>query len=82
MFRVLAVGPSPRHIAIIMDGNRRYARKHGYSDVLRGHADGFERLAQVSLYSVLTSYSFLQKILISTLNLMYVNQMYHILLDA
>uniref|UniRef100_A0A1D1ZKT6 Alkyl transferase n=1 Tax=Anthurium amnicola TaxID=1678845 RepID=A0A1D1ZKT6_9ARAE len=28
LFRVLSFGPMPRHIAFILDGNRRYGRKH------------------------------------------------------
>lgn len=36
----------PRHIAIIMDGNRRWARKRGLSD-LKGHEKGAEALEKV-----------------------------------
>jgi len=37
----------PRHIGIIMDGNRRYARSHGGAHVSYGHARGAEKLQQV-----------------------------------
>jgi short-chain Z-isoprenyl diphosphate synthase len=37
----------PRHIGIIMDGNRRYARSHGSAHVSYGHARGAEKLQQV-----------------------------------
>ena len=44
--RVLKVGPIPRHIAVIMDGNRRFARKE-HKDTLAGHTQGFYKLTEV-----------------------------------
>lgn len=40
-------GPIPTHVAFIMDGNRRYAGKCGYEDVIVGHQHGFDRLTKV-----------------------------------
>lgn len=37
---------TPHHLAIIMDGNRRWARGRGL-DILRGHSNGAERLSDV-----------------------------------
>lgn len=37
----------PRHIGIIMDGNRRFARELGQRRVLFGHARGAEKLREV-----------------------------------
>lgn len=37
------MGPIPKHVAFIMDGNRRYARKLN-SPVIEGHYLGFEKL--------------------------------------
>jgi ditrans,polycis-polyprenyl diphosphate synthase len=42
----LKQGPVPRHIAFVMDGNRRFARSHGIETV-EGHNLGFEALARV-----------------------------------
>lgn len=43
LLRILAVGPIPRHIAIIMDGNRRFADRSGM-ERSRGHLFGYDRL--------------------------------------
>lgn len=44
--RVLRVGPIPTHLAVIMDGNRRYARRE-QREPLAGHTQGFHKLAEV-----------------------------------
>ena len=36
-------GPRPVHVAIIMDGNRRWARAHGLAE-LEGHAAGVDKI--------------------------------------
>lgn len=53
----------PRHVAIIMDGNRRWARSHGVTD-FEGHAAGMEAVRRVIQHAVrrgvpmLTLYAF------------------------
>ena len=42
----LRQGPIPRHIAFVMDGNRRWARSHKLETV-EGHNKGFEALARI-----------------------------------
>lgn len=42
----LRQGPVPKHVAFVMDGNRRYARGHKIETV-EGHHLGFEALARV-----------------------------------
>ena len=32
----------PRHIAVIMDGNGRWASRHGFKERIRGHEAGTE----------------------------------------
>ena len=43
--KLLRCGEVPKHVAFIMDGNRRYAKKLGL-DKIDGHSQGFEKLAQ------------------------------------
>lgn len=44
--RVLKAGKIPSHLAVIMDGNRRFARKQNMQSV-EGHVQGFDKLAEV-----------------------------------
>ncbi len=39
--------PMPRHIGLILDGNRRYAREIGLEDPLAGHRMGADKLEEV-----------------------------------
>ena len=45
----LAAGAVPRHVAFIMDGNRRYATA-ARVDRAQGHAHGFEKVRLVGLH--------------------------------
>ncbi|KAI3939026.1 hypothetical protein MKW92_029313 [Papaver armeniacum] len=49
IFSVLSVGSIPTHISFIMDGNRRYARKHRLSEGA-GHRVGFFALMSMLKY--------------------------------
>ena len=42
----------PKHVAIIMDGNRRYARLQGNVDVVKGHELGADTLEKVLDWSI------------------------------
>ncbi len=46
MVEAVKCGPIPKHVAFIMDGNRRYARKK-HLERNKGHGMGFETLARV-----------------------------------
>lgn len=54
----------PRHVAIIMDGNRRYTRVQGNMEVTRGHELGVDTLEKVLDWSIdlgieiITAYAF------------------------
>lgn len=37
--RIVSSGQVPRHVAFIMDGNRRYAKKHSVPKI-EGHSKG------------------------------------------
>lgn len=56
-------GPVPQHVAFVMDGNRRYARK-SHLETAEGHSLGFEALAKIleicykSGVKVVTVYAF------------------------
>lgn len=43
---VLATGPLPRHVAFIMDGNRRFAEGGGL-DAVKGHEAGYLKVRQM-----------------------------------
>src|SRR3970282_722616 len=47
LLREVRRGPMPRHIGLILDGNRRYARERGLEDPLAGHRMGADKLEEV-----------------------------------
>lgn len=62
--KVIKQGPIPRHVAFIMDGNRRYARRHNIP-ISAGHFRGFQSLEKVAA----NCFSLTRKILESCMNL-------------
>ncbi|CAN8257781.1 unnamed protein product [Cochlearia groenlandica] len=49
LFHVISTGPLPVHIAFIMDGNRRYAKKRGLEEG-SGHKAGVSTLVSMLSY--------------------------------
>ncbi|XP_034172312.2 dehydrodolichyl diphosphate synthase subunit isoform X1 [Osmia lignaria lignaria] len=45
LMKILSTGHIPKHVAFIMDGNRRYASKNGM-EKLDGHSKGFDKFAE------------------------------------
>ena len=45
--RTLVHAPRPRHVGVILDGNRRWARASGAGDVRHGHQAGADHIADV-----------------------------------
>jgi short-chain Z-isoprenyl diphosphate synthase len=43
----LAGGHMPRHVAVMLDGNRRWAREAGFEDVSHGHRRGADKIAHL-----------------------------------
>ncbi|MBT6254305.1 di-trans,poly-cis-decaprenylcistransferase [Candidatus Uhrbacteria bacterium] len=57
----------PKHVAIIMDGNRRWAVEKGYPKIV-GHTHGAKNLKRITLESVKQGISFLTLYALSTEN--------------
>nr|XP_025702676.1 dehydrodolichyl diphosphate synthase 6-like [Arachis hypogaea] len=49
IFGILSMGPVPHHIAFIMDGNRRFAKKSNLAEEI-GHKAGFSSLISMLRY--------------------------------
>ncbi|KAJ3026485.1 UNVERIFIED_CONTAM: hypothetical protein HDU68_005563 [Siphonaria sp. JEL0065] len=45
LLKLIRLGPIPKHVAFIMDGNRRFAKKRGL-EVSKGHAEGADTLEE------------------------------------
>jgi len=45
--KILKMNRVPKHVAFIMDGNRRYARTNHLESVVKGHSRGFDQLTRV-----------------------------------
>ncbi|MBB5080852.1 isoprenyl transferase [Nonomuraea sp. NPDC050547] len=43
----LSKGNGPRHVGVIIDGNRRWARSMGLEDVSRGHRKGADKISEL-----------------------------------
>ncbi|KAL3644521.1 Dehydrodolichyl diphosphate synthase cpt3 [Castilleja foliolosa] len=49
IYSIISIGPIPKHIAFIMDGNRRYAKCHNLEEG-SGHRAGFSALTKMLKY--------------------------------
>lgn len=62
-------GPLPRHIGVILDGNRRFARERGLSTTADGHRLGAEKIPQLLDWCAALDISHVTLWLLSTDNL-------------
>jgi len=47
LLKVIGTGEIPKHVAVIMDGNRRWARRNHLSSVSQGHEEGAKKLKEM-----------------------------------
>ena len=62
-------GPLPRHVGVILDGNRRWAAAMGYPDVAEGHRRGAQKIDELLDWCVELSIPVVTIWLLSTANL-------------
>ncbi len=58
----------PRHLGVIMDGNRRWARRHGLRSLVNGHEEGAEKLIELCAWCIGEGIPFLSVYAFSTEN--------------
>jgi short-chain Z-isoprenyl diphosphate synthase len=67
--KLRSVGERPRHVAVMLDGNRRWAREAGFVDVNDGHRVGAARIADLLAWCEEESVQVVTLFLLSTDNL-------------
>ncbi|NNH69908.1 isoprenyl transferase [Nocardia uniformis] len=65
----LAGKQHPRHVAVMCDGNRRWARENGFSDISHGHRVGALKIAELVGWSAEVGVEMVTVYLLSTENL-------------
>lgn len=61
--------PQPKHIAIMADGNRRWAREAGFEDISHGHRQGAKKISEMISWCTDTEVEVVTIYLLSTENL-------------
>lgn len=61
--------PQPKHIAIMADGNRRWAREAGFEDISHGHRQGAKKISEMISWCGDTEVEVVTLYLLSTENL-------------
>ena len=69
LLRELKGRPQPKHIAIMADGNRRWAREAGFDDVSHGHRKGAAKISEMIGWCKETEVEVVTIYLLSTENL-------------
>jgi short-chain Z-isoprenyl diphosphate synthase len=65
----LSPDANPRHIGVILDGNRRWARSMGIADINKGHQRGADKISELLQWSQETGVEVVTLWLLSTDNL-------------
>ena len=66
---VVRHGPTPHHVGVILDGNRRWAKAMGYTDTAEGHRRGAEKIDELLEWCVELDIPIVTLWLLSTENL-------------
>ena len=61
--------PQPKHVAIMADGNRRWAREAGFTDISHGHRQGAKKISEMISWCEDTAIEVVTIYLLSTENL-------------
>ena len=61
--------PQPKHVAIMADGNRRWAREAGFTDISHGHRQGAKKISEMISWCEETAIEVVTIYLLSTENL-------------
>lgn len=69
LLRELRGARQPRHIAIMADGNRRWAREAGFTDISHGHRAGAKKIGEMVGWCAETEVEVITVYLLSTENL-------------
>ncbi|MBG6121210.1 isoprenyl transferase [Corynebacterium aquatimens] len=79
--RELQDAPRPKHIAVMADGNRRWAREAGFTDVSHGHRVGAAKISELVEWSAEMGVEVVTIYLLSTENLARSEEEVQLLLD-
>ena len=73
--------PQPKHVAIMADGNRRWAREAGFTDISHGHRQGAKKIGEIISWCADTEVEVVTIYLLSTENLKRSNEEVQLLFD-
>ncbi|APT84435.1 isoprenyl transferase [Corynebacterium aquilae] len=79
--REISGRPHPDHIAIMCDGNRRWAREAGFADVSHGHRVGARKIGEMVRWCAETDVNLVTVYLLSTENLQRTSDELQLLFD-
>ncbi|WP_339019235.1 isoprenyl transferase [Corynebacterium simulans] len=79
--RAIKGTPQPRHVAIMADGNRRWAREAGFTDISHGHRQGAKKIREMISWCKDTDIEVVTIYLLSTENLKRSTQEVQLLFD-